>query len=113
VASDEIKRRWVHRFDGDLRLLDLTGILLNRMAGHADLAGTSNYDITQQWSLAVFQNPLMFDGFIFMSRHLNSDRAVALFDRAAGKLKHRGMSLSLVAAPELPAAIAAFDIVPA
>lgn len=53
--------------------------MLKRLSGHADLSGTASYAVTQQWSLAVYRNPLNFDGFVYMSRHLNTERAVILF----------------------------------
>ena len=69
-----------------LHLLDLTGPLLKRLGGSADLAGTSDYALTQRWADAVHRNPARYDGFFYMSRHLNTRRAVALFDRAGHKI---------------------------
>lgn len=87
VSRRTLITKYVLRFSGrQLRLADLTGAQLKRLDGTADLAGTANYKITQAWALAVHTNPGTFDGFIYMSRHLNTDKAVVLFDRAAGKL---------------------------
>lgn len=87
LTRSQIDDRYALYFSGDaLRLLDLSGALLKRLGGSADLAGTSNYSITQQWALAVHENPAKFDGFLYMSRHLNTGRALALFDRARPKL---------------------------
>ena len=36
--------------------------------------------------MAVHQHPEAVDGFLYMSRHVNTDRAVVLFDRARPKL---------------------------
>jgi CubicO group peptidase (beta-lactamase class C family) len=69
-----------------LHVLDLSGPLLKRLGGSADLAGTTDYGLTQAWSQAVYANPARYDGFLYMSRHLNTRRALALFDRAAGKI---------------------------
>lgn len=106
--------RYVHRFSGSmLRLLDLTGATLKRLSGHADLAGTASYSITQQWSLAVFRNSLDFDGFVYMSRHLNTERAVILFDRAAAKVHSKPSPTLLPYTPGFASAVAAFNIVAA
>lgn len=109
-----LEQRYVHRFTGPaLRVLDLTGAMLKRLSGHADLAGTAAYAVTQQWSLAVFNNPLNFDGFIYMSRHLNTERALILFDRAAVRLRGKPSPLKLPDTPGFAEAAAAFNIVAA
>jgi hypothetical protein len=88
VARSQVEDRYALYFSGKpLHLLDLTGSLLKRLGGSADLAGTTDYGITQQWSRAVYLNPTGYDGFLTMSRHLNTRRAVALFDRAADKIR--------------------------
>lgn len=103
LSLTELNRHFVNRFVGlPLRLLCLTGATLKRMAGHADLAGTVDYSLTQRWSQAVFDNPLKFDGFVYMSRHLNTDGAVVLFDRAASTIKMVSPSSALPKAPGFP-----------
>ncbi|MEC5163287.1 MULTISPECIES: RES domain-containing protein [unclassified Janthinobacterium] len=92
---------------------ELTGATLKRLSGHADLAGTASYAITQQWSLSIFDNPLNFDGFVYMSRHLNTERAVILFDRAAARLHAKPSVLALPDTPGFAAAATAFNIVAA
>jgi len=114
VSLDTLNSRYVHRFSGEqLRLLDLTGATLKRMAGHAELAGTADYSLTQQWAKAVFDNPLAFDGFLYMSRHLNTERAVVLFDRAAGKIVHIFPSSALTNTSGFAAAAIMLSIVAA
>jgi len=104
LSLDELNRHFVHRFIGlPLRLLSLTtGAPLKRMAGHADLAGTVDYSLTQRWGQAVFDNPLKFDGFVYISRHLNTEGAVVLFDRAASNIKHVAPSTALPLASGFP-----------
>lgn len=88
IAASELDRRYVLEFSGDkLKLANLHGAALKRMGGHGDLSGTHDYTLTQQWALGVFQNPAEFDGFIYMSRHINSGQAVVLFDRAKPKIR--------------------------
>lgn len=87
LARDQVDSHFVLYFEGSpLHLLNLTGPLLKRLGGSAELAGTSDYALTQRWSYAVHANPAGYDGFLYMSRHLNSRRAVALFDRASPKI---------------------------
>lgn len=86
VAS--IESRYVVHFEGDpLVLADLTGAALKRIGGHAGLTGTASYTTTKRWSAAVHDHPDRVDGFLYMSRHKNDEKAVVLFDRAAGKLR--------------------------
>jgi hypothetical protein len=96
IAPSELRGRYVLEFEDDkLKLANLHGTALKRMGGHGDLSGTHDYTTTQQWSLGVFQNPAQFDGFIYMSRHLNSGQAVVLFDRAEHKMRlHRTTELT-------------------
>jgi RES domain-containing protein len=88
IATKMIENKFVIRFTGaTLKVADLTGASLKKMGGNADLSGTANYEITQQWSLAIHQNPENYDGFQYMSRHLNDSVAVILFDRSGSKIK--------------------------
>lgn len=90
VASTEIQRRFVIQFDGsDLALADLTGASLKRLGGHAGLSGSADYRLTQQWALAVRLHSANVDGFVYMSRHVNTQKAVLLFDRARHKITMR------------------------
>lgn len=87
IAPETIRTLQVHRFAGDaLNLLSLTGPVLKRSGGSAELAGTGDYVLTQQWALAVHSNPAKYDGFIYASRHYNTGLAVVLFDRCKGKI---------------------------
>lgn len=102
------------RFKGTpLVLADLTGVALKKLGGNADLAGHDPlYRMAQQWALAVFQNPAMVDGFIYMSRHLNTDKAVILFNRAKPKISAKRPA-KLIQASGFSAAAALFNIVAA
>lgn len=112
LSYGEISRHYVHLFSGErLMLLELNGATLKRFAGHAELAGSTSTLVTQQWSLAVFRNPRRFDGFIYMSRHLNTQRAVVLFDRAYSKLQPQAEAIPLPEARGFAAAVAKFSII--
>lgn len=82
VAMEDIDRRFVHSFEGPtLRLANLTGASLNRLGGHGELSGTPSYEIPQAWSKAMFDHPAKVDGIIYMSRLMNTEKAVVLFKR--------------------------------
>jgi hypothetical protein len=111
LTPSDLKDRRVLKFKGSrLRCANLTGEHLKKLGGHADLAGTSDYAVTQQWSLAVFNNPGNFDGFVYMSRHLNTGMAVILFDRATPKIQLVAVS-SLLGKTGFAAAARMFGIV--
>jgi hypothetical protein len=96
VHPDSIASRHVLHFAGEtLRLADLTGASLKRLGGHAGLSGTASYRLPQRWSQAVHAHPDAVDGIVYMSRHLNTERAIVLFDRA-------GQRLRMTAATRLP-----------
>jgi hypothetical protein len=86
-----------------LRLADLTGASLKRLGGHAALSGNASYRLPQKWSQAIHRHPDAVDGFVYMSRHLNTERAVVLFDRAGLRLRMAGAT-PLAGHAGLPAA---------
>jgi hypothetical protein len=88
VHPHTIAGRFVLGFSGSpLRLADLTGASLKRLGGHAGLSGNASYRLPQRWSQALHRHPDQVDGFIYMSRHLNTEQAVVLFDRAASRIR--------------------------
>lgn len=91
VHPDSIASRFAIAFTGQtLRLADLTGASLKRLGGHAALSGNASYRLPQKWSQAIHRHPDAVDGFVYMSRHLNTERAVVLFDRAGARLRMAG-----------------------
>jgi hypothetical protein len=111
IAPGTLASKYVITFKGKtLKVADLTGAPLKRIGGHADLTGTDNYDVTQQWSLAVYSNQGTFDGFIYMSRHLNTEKALILFDRASAKIQMK-KAISLLSVPEFAETTKLFSIV--
>jgi len=88
ISPDDIATRFAIHYKGKLLYLaDLTGVALKRMGLDAELTGTSDYTIPQQWSNAIYNHPENVDGFIYMSHHLNTEKAVVLFERATTKVK--------------------------
>ena len=59
---------------------------LKKLGGDARVTSVEPYDISQQWSLTVYNHTQSVDGIIYMSRHNNTAEAVVLFDRAHPKL---------------------------
>lgn len=88
VEGDDLQSRRLVRFPtgGILRMADFTGIALMRMAGDGTMSTMQPYDLPQQWSAAAHDHPLLVDGLVYMSRHLNDRRAVVIFERAKSKL---------------------------
>jgi hypothetical protein len=94
----------VYRYHGThLNLANLTGAFLKRLGLHAELSGTSFYDKPQKWSEAIHNHPSNVDGFLYMSRHLNTEKAAVLFDRAKGKI-HSQTPEELIADTGFPGA---------
>jgi hypothetical protein len=87
VAAREIEDRYCVRFRGaPLTLVDLTGAALKALVGSSDISTTTPYDVPQRWSKALHRHPVCPDGILYMSRHVNTERAVVIFDRAAPNL---------------------------
>jgi hypothetical protein len=66
----------------ELKLVDLSGAGLARIGADERLC-SGEYDVAQQWALALWQHPATVDGLHYRARHDPSRTSVALFDRAA------------------------------
>jgi RES domain len=87
VAAQEIENRHCVRFRGQpLTLVDLTGTALKALIGNGAISTTMPYDVPQRWASALHRHPVNADGILYMSRHVNDERAVVVFDRARAKL---------------------------
>jgi hypothetical protein len=86
IATTELER-YVLSFAGStLNVAVLTGVPLKNLGGDGTLSTIKPYDVPQQWSVAVHKHPQQVDGFLYISRHVNTAEALVLFDRAATKL---------------------------
>lgn len=87
VERSRFNARWIVRFDDvpgqALKLADMTGASLLRAGGDAALSAVWPYDVPQRWSQQIHAHPYGFDGIYYMSRRLNTRRAVVLFDKPA------------------------------
>jgi RES domain len=82
VAARGLARVTVRR---PLQCVDLTGPGLARIGADARLAA-GPHRVTQRWSLALWRHPATADGIVYRSRRDPSELAVAVYDRAAGKI---------------------------
>ena len=86
IAAPEIEMRYLVRFNGGaLTLVDLTGTSLKALVGSSAISTATPYD-AQLWSMALHRHAQKVDGLLYMSRHVNNQKAVVVFDRARGKL---------------------------
>jgi hypothetical protein len=91
VAHSQFTGKYLVRFapapaGGALTLADLTGHSLKRLGGDNSISSEYPYDTPQLWSMAVHSHPANVDGIVFVSRQLNTKKAVVIFGRAAAKL---------------------------
>jgi hypothetical protein len=104
--------RFVIRFKDTakpLRIANITGRFLKTLGGDNAISATMDYILTQAWSLAIFNHTAKVDGFRYVSRHINTDMAIVLFDRTKRRL-HMESATPLLSVPEARASIAALGI---
>lgn len=90
ISVSEIDSRFLVRFRGStLVLADLTGVNLKTLGGDGAISTELPAKMPRRWARAVHAHPQQVDGIVYMSRHVNDRKAVALFDRAASKLTAR------------------------
>ena len=113
VSAEDLIACYVHKFFGPpLRLANLTGVYLNRLGAHGELCGTPSYEIPQAWSQAIHSHPAAVDGFLYMSRLVNTERAIVLFDRGNATSMNPSGPIPLLGHHEYPKAAAALGIEP-
>jgi hypothetical protein len=81
--------RYVIRFKDSakpLAIANITGPFLRRLGGDNMISAAMDYALTQAWSLAIYNHPAKVDGFRYVSRHINTDMAIVLFDRTKRRL---------------------------
>ena len=87
VPPEKLESRYVVRFSGtNLTLADLTGAALKRSGAASSISSIAPYGLPQRWSVAIHRHPQAVDGILYMSRHMNSEKAVVLFDRVMPKV---------------------------
>jgi len=91
IARSELSTKFLSKFapamsKGVLTVAELTGHNLKRLGGDNSISSEYPYDMTQLWSAAVHAHPAGVDGIMFVSRQLNTKKAVVVFDRAASEI---------------------------
>ncbi len=89
-----------------LRLADLTRDLF-AIGADMQISSSSQYDVPNKWSDALYGHPARFDGIYYSSRYTNRP-AVAIFDRT--RLDQRGGPVRLSESPEVAEFLDAYNI---
>lgn len=92
-----------------LTLADLSGSGLVRLHADGSLSTAPRYSVPRQWALALWKHPKRVDGIRYVSRFMNSEFAVALFDRCEDRLIARGTQ-PLLDHPDLPRMLDLFNV---
>ena len=87
-------------FTADLKLVSFYGPGLAR-AGATGIVSSGDWDISQAWSLALWQRKDKPDGMLYRAKHDKNELSAAIFDRAGKNLK-QGKTWRLRDDPELP-----------
>lgn len=105
LSASDFQSRFLVRFQhgNDLVLADLTGASLKRMGGDGAISTITPYTLPRQWARAVHDHPAGVDGIRYVSRHLNTEFAAVIFDRAVAKIG----AASYVSLPYAPGIVAA------
>jgi hypothetical protein len=86
IHKDEFSTRYLVRFTGGiLKLADIRGADLKKLGGDNSLSAEYPYNVTQLWSAAVHNHPANVDGFIFVSKQINTKKAFVVYSRARSK----------------------------
>lgn len=110
VAETKLSGRHIIRFHGSVLVLaNLTGASLKRLGGTNEISSEIPYDTTQQWARAVYEHPKKVDGIRYVSRHVNTRFAYALFDRAKAKIT-ASTPVSLIAHQDYAGVLKTFNV---
>ncbi|WP_168160022.1 RES family NAD+ phosphorylase [Steroidobacter denitrificans] len=110
VAESKLADRHVTNFHGSpLVLVDLTGASLKRLGGTNEISSEHPYATTQQWARAVYEHPQKVDGIYYVSRHMNTRFAYALFDGSMTKIS-AGVPATLMAHRDYADVLKVFNV---
>ena len=73
-----------------LRLINFIGAPQLRLGADSTVSAAADYATPQSWALALHDVFPRADGILYMSRHINTKTAVAIFQRAKIKLTTGG-----------------------
>lgn len=111
IDQARIDERFVVQFrhpGKPLRLADLTGEALKRLGLNNDLCATEDYTASMRVSAAVHAQVAEADGILYISRQLNTQRAVALFERSG--VACAPLPVALAAHPDLSTLLNQFGV---
>ncbi len=113
IDESELRSKGIARLGGaaggELVLADLTGTGLVRLHVDGSISTVARYTVPRQWSLALRKHPRRVDGIRYVSRFMNAQPAVALFDRCGDRLVVRHTQ-PLVEHPDLPRILDLFNV---
>jgi len=110
IDESELRSRGIAQLGGErLTLADLTGGGLVRLHVDGSISTTPRYNVPRQWALALWKHQRRVDGIRYVSRFMNSQLAVALFDRCREKLSVHH-TLPLVEHPDLRRVLDLFNV---
>ena len=113
IDETEIRSKGVAQLRGSvgqqLILADLTGSGLVRLRADGSISTVPRYSVPRQWALALWEHPKRVDGIRYVSRFMNSQLAVALFDRCEDRLIVRDTQ-PLLDHPDLPRILDLFNV---
>src|SRR5262249_5032875 len=113
IAESELRSKGIAQLGSTanrtLTLADLTGSGLVRLHCDGSISTTPRYAVPRQSALAAWRHPKQVDGIRYVSRCMNSQYAVALFDRVAERL-NVAATLPLIEHPDLPRVLDAFNV---
>jgi len=113
IDESELRSKGIAQLGGgagrQLVLADLTGSGLARLHADGSISTTPRYSVPRQWALALWKHPKRVDGIRYVSRFMNSQLAVALFDRCGDRLVAR-RTQPLVDHPDLPRILDLFSV---
>ena len=83
ITAKQLTQRHLAVVSSDrlLRLVDLSGQGLAMLGADGRLCLGDEYEVSQNWSLALWKHPEKPDGILYRTRHDPDKKAVALFDR--------------------------------
>lgn len=92
----------------DLLVADLTGAALKSLGLNNDLCSSDDYTESMDVSAALHAQLSDLDGIMYISRQMNTGRAVALFERSDVKIA--GKVIKLIDHPDYDALLSEFNV---
>jgi hypothetical protein len=93
VPLADLRRQHVVELDGSpLEVVTFYGSSLRLLGPDGAISTVKPYDIPQAWSQGIHAHRQRVDGIRYVSRNMNSETAVVLFERAEPKLRLRNIT---------------------